>query len=274
MKNVFVLGLGEIGKPLCNILTKTLRFYVYGFDLDREKCLGIPDERDINGKVFALHVCIPFKDQESYIQVVKKYYQLLQPELVIIHSTVIPTTTNEVYKALGKKTLVANSPIFGVHATMEQDMNAYPHLIGGTTEKAIVKTAQYFKDIGFCYEIMPSPVESELMKIMETTYAGWMITFFNEFHRIADSYQADFPSVVQALTIAPNKPIWYPDVIGGHCIMQNINLLMKDRKVWNKTFLQNIIISNNLREEERKNIYTADDIRKIKKIRESVIDEN
>ena len=263
--------MGEIGKPLFEIVEASKKFNVYGLDVDPMKCSL--NEPDVHGlPIDVMHICIPCKDMKSFIKVVKGYYKEFKPSIIIIHSTVAPTTTQFVADVLvDYKVLVAHSPQFGTHFDSEKmkfQFLFYPHMIGPVTKEAGEAVAEYFRQINLRPEIYSSPLETEIIKVMETTYAGWMITFFNEFHRMALYYNADFPQVVQGMidTYEPNKnkPIWFPSVINGHCIMQNINLLLQS---YPSGFLEFIKESNELRKEEIKDDKVLADINAITKLR-------
>ena len=253
--NILIVGMGEVGRPIFEIIEENSEFSVYGYDLDRKKCsdnfLKIPNKVDI------LHICIPCILMDDFIKTVTQYYELYKTELLIINSTIPPLTTQFLAEELPRKVFIVHSPIFGTHESKEAmkiQIKNYVHLVGGINKESAMIAYRYFKDIGLKYiKVMRSPLESEIMKIMETTYAGWMITFFSEFHRLCEEVDADFVEIVEALveTYEPNcnKPIWHPDVIGGHCIMQNIDLLLQ---VYDSGFLHLIKESNELRKEEVK----------------------
>jgi len=279
--HILVVGMGEIGRPIFEIIEENSEYTVYGEDLDVSKCSPnlskIPDEIDI------MHICIPCKDMVSFIKTVSICYKKYTPKLLIINSTVPPRTTHFIadvlqeYKPNNKPDcLIAHSPMFGTHYNdeeMKDQFIYYPHIIGGINQQSSQVTDDYFKELEFTTMIVSSPLESEIMKIMETTYAGWMITFFNEFHRMAMYYDAEFPEIVGALakTYEPRreKPIWFPSVIEGHCIMQNIDLLLQPN-VYNAGFLELIKASNDLRKEEILDEKIKEDIEKIKIIKDEM----
>jgi UDP-N-acetyl-D-mannosaminuronate dehydrogenase len=266
MDNVLIVGMGEIGKPLFNIIQNCGKFNVYGYDLDINKCTAprFPTNMAV------LHICIPCKDMKSFIKTVKIYFECYHPKMMIIHSTVPPTTTQFVADVLQSDCYIVHSPQFGTHINqdiMQFQFLYYPHMIGPVTKEAGEAVAEYFKQINLKPQIYSSPLETEIIKVMETTYAGWMITFFNEFHRMAQYYSAKFPEIVDGMIKIyepnQNKPIWYPSVIEGHCIMQNIDLLLQSYKAG---FLEYIKESNELRKEEIKDFDIIADINVIKKL--------
>ena len=278
MRNVLIIGLGEIGKPLYTIIQELGKFNVYGFDVDKSKYAG--DGAEIPKSIDIMHICIPCKDMALFVKIISSYYKTYTPKLIIINSTVPPRTTHFVadvlqeYKVANKPDcLIVHSPMFGTHYnkdSMKDQFIYYPHLIGGINKESSQAAYEYFNELNLSSIIMSSPLESEIMKIMETTYAGWMITFFVEFHRLTESFGADFPEIVEALskTYEPRceKPIWFPSVIEGHCVMQNIDLMLQ---AYDIGFLHLIKESNDFRKEEiNEDEKLKLDIEKIKLIKE------
>ena len=65
-ETVLIVGLGEIGSTLLELLKETNRFAVYGLDSDIAKVLAAnqrPDE--LPKKVDIMHICIPCQDQSK-----------------------------------------------------------------------------------------------------------------------------------------------------------------------------------------------------------------
>ena len=277
VKNILVVGMGEIGRPLFEIIEENSEYTIYGDDLDPNRCSS--NMKNVPNKIDVIHICIPCKEMQPFIKIVVSYYKRYNPKVIIINSTVPPRTTNFVADVIqNSNCLVVNSPMFGRHEDkdfMKERMKLYIRLIGGVTKEASEYVEKYYQDIGFKTKIVSSPLESELMKIMETTYAGWMITFFNEFHRTSEYFGANFVEICDALaaTYYPRceKPIWYPDVITGHCINQNIDLLLS---TYDAGFLHLIKESNELRKEEIQDPYIKKVVDEIKDIRHRLLAEH
>src|SRR5450759_2005754 len=104
---VVVVGLGEVGKPLHQILSHTY------------PCVGVDvDPVDLNQPVSVLHVCVPF-NVSDFIGVTTQYIQKYKPDLTVINSTVAPGTTRTVSER--SRSPVAYSPVRGKHVKMVQD---------------------------------------------------------------------------------------------------------------------------------------------------------
>ena len=88
-KNV-VVGLGEIGMPICKVLSKNS--VTIGYDLDKKLMNLTKMKKYENYKTHILHICIPFT--KKFITNVKKLVKQFDPEILVIHSTISPSTTS------------------------------------------------------------------------------------------------------------------------------------------------------------------------------------
>lgn len=264
-ENVLVIGLGEVGLPIYKIIEESRRYLVYGIDLNEDVMRDL-NQGKIPKRVDIMHICIPCFNAEKFVNVVSKYAKKYKPYLIIVNSTVPPQTT----KQLSKKCPcgIVHSPVFGTHKSesyMKFEIKRWIKLIGGIDEESLEMAREHFRKVGIKTRIVKSSAESELFKIMETTYAGWMIVFFQEFHRLARYLNVDFIELIKVLgelnDVKLHKPIWYPDVIGGHCIMQNIDLL---KQRCSSELLNFILRSNAKRKREIKNGEVADEIEKVR----------
>jgi UDP-N-acetyl-D-mannosaminuronate dehydrogenase len=101
---------------------------------------------------------------------------------------------------------------------------------------------------------------------VETTYRAWMIACFQEMHRISKAFGADFDETVDFLEdthrVRFDRPIMFPGVIGGHCLIPNTELLLA---AYDSEFLRLILESNEKRKEEVKDKAIQKEIGKIAK---------
>ncbi|MBS7632041.1 GDP-mannose dehydrogenase [Candidatus Bathyarchaeota archaeon] len=266
-ETVLIIGLGEVGRPLYEILKASGKFAVYGFDLSTEKMQAIGQARLPNKPVDIMHLCIPCSSQKEFIENAESYVQKHKPKLVIINSTVMPGTTMMLHERAN--CLVAHSPVRGVHKSLEhmkKELETWTKYVGGATEKAGEAAQQHFRKAGFRTKVLKSCRETELAKLFETTYRAWMISCFHEMHRISRHINADFDQVVDFLDDTHrkllNRPVMFPDVVGGHCLIPNTELLLK---TYDSQFLRLILESNEKRKEEVKNKEVTREIEKVKK---------
>ncbi len=251
-EKVVVVGLGEVGRALYELLKESGKFVVYGFDVDEEKMRNIADNVELPHATDVMHICYPCVDQEKFVEISLDYIKEFNPKITIINSTVSPGTTQKIYDA--SKSLVVHSPIRGMHKnleTMKKDIMFWSKYVGGTKKEAAELAQKHFEKLGLKVKVLKSPVETELAKLFETIYRAWMIVCFQEMHRISRRFGADFDEVVDMIEdihrVHFNKPLHYPGVIGGRCLIPNTELLLK---VYDSDFLRLILKSNEKRKTE------------------------
>jgi len=136
---------------------------------------------------------------------------------------------------------------------MKWEMKRWTKYVGGADAKAAEAACKHFEKMGLKVKALKSCAETELAKLFETTYRAWMIACFQEMHRIARAFGADFDDVVDFLEdthrVRLDRPIMFPGFIGGHCLIPNTELLLQS---YDSEFLRLILKSNQKRKEELK----------------------
>ena len=236
-ETVLVIGLGETGKPLYEIIKDSNKYDVFGKDIEP---LNIKFPIDI------LHICIPYS--KNYIKIVTDYIKLYKPKLVIINSTVIPGTTRKIYEKTN--TLIVYSPIRGKHRRMKRDLLHYTKFIAGINKLAENKAYIHLTNIGMKVDTYPTIESLELAKLISTTYFGLLIAWAQEVERYAKQYNVSYDDLIKIFNEIPYFPKtkYTPGFIGGHCVMPNIKLLKKAVK--KHIFLKPIEKSNKLKKKE------------------------
>ncbi|RLG94548.1 GDP-mannose dehydrogenase [Candidatus Bathyarchaeota archaeon] len=268
MKSVLIIGLGEVGRPLYEIIVESGRFRVYGIDLDADKMRMI-NAHAPKDKIDVMHICIPCYNREEFIKSTIEYMNSFNPEITIINSTVPVGTTEEIGKRSGRH--VVHSPVRGVHKNpehMKWEIRRWTKYVGGIDERSAELASKHFKEIGLKVKILRSSRETELAKLFETTYRAWMITCFQEMHRISRYFHADFNEIVDFIEdthrVRFDRPPMFPGVIGGHCLIPNVRLLLETYK---SDLLELILRSNEMRKKE---VLDEDVRREVEKIRERI----
>lgn len=271
-EKVLVVGLGEVGRALYELLRERGKFDVYGYDLDEEKMRSVTLRVELPYNVEVMHICYPCLDQKNFVETTLDYMGRFNPKLTIIDSTVPPGTTQKIYEA--SKSLVVHSPVRGMHKdleTMKRDIMFWSKYVGGATKEAAELARKHFEKLRLKVKVLKSPVETELAKLFETTYRAWMIACFQEMHRISRRFGADFNEVVDMIEdihrVHFNKPLHYPGVIGGHCLIPNTELLLGS---YDSDFLRLILKSNEKRKEEIKDEGVYREVEKIKRRAETL----
>jgi UDP-N-acetyl-D-mannosaminuronate dehydrogenase len=269
-EKVLVVGLGEVGRPLFELLKESEKFEVYGFDLNAEKMREVgQSEGVLPHAVDVMHVCIPCVDKEDFVNIVVDYVGRFKPKLVIVNSTVAPGTTAEIYKRINGSCLVVHSPVRGVHKGVEYmkwELKRWTKYVGGINEESAEKAKAHFEKLGLKTKVLKGCLETELAKLFETTYRAWMIACFQEMHRISRYFEADFDNVVDFIEdthrVRLDRPVMFPGVIGGHCLIPNTELLLK---AYDSEFLRLILESNSKRQEEIADETVKREIEKVKR---------
>ena len=265
-ETVLVIGLGEIGHTLFELLKENDSFAVYGLDLNKTKMgAARQDQNKLPKKIDTIHICIPCKNQDNFLATVTSYVKQFKPTLLIINSTIPPGTTKKTHQSCS--CLVAHSPVRGVHESpkhMKWEMKRWTKYVGGANAEAAEATCQHFEKMGLKVKTLKSCVETELAKLFETTYRAWMIACFQEMHRISRHFKGDFDEAVDFLEdthrLRLDRPIMFPGFIGGHCLIPNIKLLLN---VYNSEFLQLILKSNEKRKKEVEDEFIQKEVEKI-----------
>jgi UDP-N-acetyl-D-mannosaminuronate dehydrogenase len=274
-EKVLIVGLGEVGQALFELLEESGKFDVYGLDVDEARMRKVAGDRETPKTVDVMHVCYRCTQQESFVQASLEYMKKIKPKLTIIDSTVPPGTTQKIYEL--SKCFVVYSPIRGMHESpesMKRDVRFWTKYVGGATKEVAEAAKKHFEKLGLKVKVLKGPVETELAKLFETTYRAWMIVCFQEMHRISRHYGADFDDVVDMLEdihrLRLNKPLHYPGVIGGHCLIPNTELLLS---VYDSEFLRLILESNEKRWKEIKDQTVAEEVEKVRKRAEALQEE-
>jgi UDP-N-acetyl-D-mannosaminuronate dehydrogenase len=273
-ETVLIIGLGEIGHTLFALINDEKEsFTVYGLDLDQTKIQELNQNRkNIPSQIDTMHICLPCSNQQNFVDTTVDYVEEFKPTLTIINSTVPPGTTMKVAEKC--KCLVAHSPSRGVHKSAEHmkwEMRRWTKYVGGADATAADAARRHFEKLDLKVKVLKSCTETELAKLFETTYRAWMIACFQEMHRISKAFGADFDETVDFLEDTHlerfDRPVMFPGVIGGHCLIPNTELLLA---AYDSEFLRLILESNKKRKEEIKDKTTEKEIGKIAKRVEAI----
>lgn len=213
---IVVLGLGEVGKPLRDLISQ--HGAVDGFDVE--------GPRGDLGAVDVMHVCYPYQIPD-FVGETARYIELLKPRLTVVNSTVGVGTTAAISRRTGAA--VAYSPVRGKHARMLEDMKRYVKFVGSSDRKVAEQAARHFESVGLKTKVLSSAEAAEVAKLTETTFFGLMIAWAQEVERYTDKVGVDYNEVVSFYEeIGFFPPVkYFPGVIGGHCVMPNIEILSR-----------------------------------------------
>jgi UDP-N-acetyl-D-mannosaminuronate dehydrogenase len=230
---VAVVGLGEVGKPLLELVSRHHR--TVGVDIT-------PPSGNIK-QVDVLHVCYPFQI-DNFVGETVRYIELFKPALTIVNSTVAIGTTRSIAERAGA--IVVNSPVRGKHANMLDELCNYAKFVGAIDHVAAGQAVEHFESIGLKTRVLSSPEATELAKLTETTYFGLMIGWAQEIERYCDQSKVSYEEIVsfyEEIKFFPSVK-YFPGIIAGHCVMPNIEIL---RKFDESVILEAIQTSNKMK---------------------------
>ncbi|MEM2188791.1 MAG: GDP-mannose dehydrogenase [Nitrososphaerota archaeon] len=257
---VVVIGLGEVGRPIYEILRE--RFpEVYGYDLDPSA--RVDELNDIPRGVDVLHIAYPFKGLREFAGSVVDYAHELGASMVIVHSTVAPGTTRIIQSKI--ESHVAYSPVRGRHPNLREHLMFWPKWVSAVRWEALELAKKHLEQAGFKVRVAPDPESLELAKLWETVYRAAMIACWQEAHRIAKAVKADIGIIAEFVSevheVLRDRPIYYPDVIGGHCLIPNTRILYE---MTESDLLKFVLESNEKRADE---VHEENIMREIEEVR-------
>ena len=233
MKKDVVAGIGEIGKSILKILSKDN--IVVGFDLNPDLMDKRKIERYKNLKTSFMHIAIPVTGK--FINDVLKLYKKFQPECIVIHSTIRPGTTEILQRKLSIP--VMYSATRGVHKRMIYDLKRYTKffVISPNAPRGKWASSRYVKMMKHCgikTKKMTKPETLELAKIIcDTSYLGWLVNYAQLSNMIANEYGVNYDEMwsftEEIQKFLGNRPKMYPGIIGGHCVLPNLDLINNEK---------------------------------------------
>ena len=224
-----IAGLGEIGKPICQLFSKTT--YAIGYDINPALINTTQYKKYAGLKTRFLHICIPFN--KKFIQNVTELYRKFDPAGIVIHSTISAGTTKKLQSKLPIP--VIYSATRGVHKRMIYDLKRYTkfYAIEKNVPKEKWATLTYSKLLKKCgvkSKKMSNPITLELAKIIvDTSYYGWLINYAQISNMITKRYNVNYDEMWsysdEIHKFLGNRPKMFPGFIGGHCVIQNLPLV-------------------------------------------------
>lgn len=242
---VGILGVGEVGSSILALVSKRHKVLIRDINKDTIK----------DSKLDVLHICIPYN--KDFKKIVVRNIKRNNPDLTIIDSTIPMKTTESIFKIVKKP--IVHSPVRGFHTTMVGDLKRFIKFIGGIDRKFAEDAKKYYQTLGVHVQVLSSSRETEMGKLLDTTYYALCIAWHQEMERFCKKYKINFDETVTAFNKTYNdgyknskpnviRPVLTPGFIGGHCLMPNIKLLKTFLK---SPFLDLIEESNKKKENNR-----------------------
>lgn len=224
-ENIVIIGNGEIGKAI-HLLYNKSRYNVTIVDI------GSPllDIKNID----VMNICIPYS--ENFVTIVKNYISCFEPNLTIIHSTVLPGTTKKI-----KNTNIVYSPVVGTHPDLFKSLKTFTKFIGANDKISLKLVKKHYKKINIKYKVFKNSKAVETSKILSTLYYGMCIAFHHDVDLLCKENNLPFEQIMTEWNNEYNKgytalgktnvvrPVLSPPggKIGGHCIINNAEIIKK-----------------------------------------------
>jgi UDP-N-acetyl-D-mannosaminuronate dehydrogenase len=226
MKNIGIIGYGEVGKSLFSLYKeKNINPYIKDLNINQFKNIDI------------LNVCIPYYN--NFVFDIVNEINKFNPKLTIIHSTIPIGTTRLIENNINKKCKIVHSPIRGNHPKLKKSLKIFIKYIGSNSKKSSLLCKKHFKKLGIKSKLLNSTEHTEAFKLFCTTYYGLCIIWHNEMKKICEKFNLKFNLIskwnnsynegyLKLNQKKFNRPVLNPPLnnkIGGHCVMPNAKLL-------------------------------------------------
>ncbi len=221
-----ILGMGEVGETLFDLLVDR-KFDCIGIDLEDSKCKNYTENKIIENPQY-LHVCLPGELEKFTDIVIEWINKIKNIQVVVIHSTVKPGTTKSIQERSSVPILF--SPVRGVHRRFLDDIKKYTKFISFDNTEINSEIKKDLENRFEKVEWMSTTKTAELAKILvDTTYYGWLINYAQITKMICEKENVDFDEMWKFADEIHenlgNRPKMFPGIIGGHCVIPNLNLV-------------------------------------------------
>jgi hypothetical protein len=208
-----IIGGGEVGMALYKVLKPHYEVYIQ----DKTPQSHISCE--------VLHICFPYS--KDFVGDVKDYIEMYRPHYTVIHSTVPVGTCRECQ--------AFHSPVRGVHPHLAKSLKTFVKYLAPPDN--FLK--RYFEKAGIKIKLIDKPENTEALKIWSTTQYGMFLILEKEINRFCEENGLDPKIVYTDANKTYNegyvklgmknvvRPVLrhYKGGIGGHCVIQNCDLL-------------------------------------------------
>jgi UDP-N-acetyl-D-mannosaminuronate dehydrogenase len=257
-KLALVIGLGEVGKPILEMLQDAYdESKVYGRDIETP-CwgkYGFKDEFEF------MHICIP--QTPKFLKIIADYVEQYDPQYVIIHSTLHPGTMRRIARRFNV-VIDENQPHFyyspvraNVRDGMKWGLTTYTKYVSGAFNYSSDDVVDHLAGSGMPTKPVYSVASLEYAKLFNLAYYGTCIAIFQAFERIVEDQELDYDEIKEFIFSTQNeaqaggknvpRPYYYGGHIDGHCV---IPALEKIVAAYDVDLFRAVIASNVKRERE------------------------
>ena len=246
--NIGIIGQGFVG----NAIYQKFRNYfdVKTFDLDESKRTTDTLEEVVEASD-VVFVCVPTPmkrvdgscDISIVESVVSKINNVGKDVIVVIKSTIPPTTT-EMFNNTFKSITIVFNPEFLTEANAVKDFENQSKIILGGPRKGTTLLKQIYRLVFPSTPIIKTgSTHAEMVKYLTNTFLATKVSFANEIYQVCDKLGLDYDKVVEYATYDERlgKSHWSvpgPDGdlgFGGHCFPKDLSAMLKLTQMLNTT---------------------------------------
>lgn len=235
--NIGIIGQGFVGNA---IYQKFKHYYdVLTFDLDSTKCNST--EKELIEKSEIIFVCLPTPMNQNgscnidiVESVIEKINNTSNDKIVVIKSTIVPSTTDRLNSKY-KNITIAFNPEFLTERNAIEDYENQNRIILGGPRPATTKLKQVFSKVFPKAEIIKTDsTHAEMVKYLINTFLSVKVSFANEIYQLCGKLNIDYDKVVEYATHDERLGNSHWSVpghdgdygFGGHCFPKDLSALI------------------------------------------------
>lgn len=245
-----IVGYGVVGKAQAE-------FFGVENCIIHDPSHGYKNRALINKECDMAFVCVPSpmkEDRSCDISIIEETVEWLDVPIIVIRSTVVPGTSEYLYKKYGKQIVFEPEYLGETIHHPYLDLRKRPFVILGglpAPRRVVIMYMQKFMHADTKF-YQTNWKTAELVKYMENSWLGTKVTFCNEFFEIAETLGIDY-NELRELWLADERinrshTLVYPDKRGfsGKCLPKDLNAIVKklEESGYEPKFIKKVLEEN------------------------------
>lgn len=257
IEKIAIIGFGYVGRAVWKLLADYYNILIYDPKfINEDKGLGsneipkgVVDKKEKLNEADLAIVCVPTpmgEDGSCDISIVEENIKELEVPLILIKSTIPPTTTKNL-KEKYKKRIVFSPEYIGEGKYFVPFWKGYPHptdmkyhnfQIFGGDRKDTKEMVEVFQQVlgPDCQYFQTDSTTAEMVKYMENSWGATKVTFCNEFFNICEAFGIDYREVRELFLLDKRVERIHTSVFenkrgfGGKCFPKDLKAIIKASK--------------------------------------------
>lgn len=238
MRNILIIGMGEVGYAHYKVLDESNLYKLKGIDTVPGRSADNLADNEEEPKTWDAMI-VAIRHNDLWIPIVKDYAVKYRPSLIVNCSTVPVGTSEALEKACESLVCpVVHSTTRGLHPNLDRGLRSITKHIGGD-KSAAIQAACMFGLAGIPTEVHGSSRTTELAHILNNVAYGINLMLADEMQALCRRHGVDYYEAVMKYTETNNEGYWRLDnptkvrpilsppnhQIGGHCVVASAKLL-------------------------------------------------